>query len=119
RPLDTPSETQDRETRRQGSREKAYEALVDRLLASPHYGEHWARHWLDLVRYAETNSFERDNAKPFVWRYRDYVIRSFNEDKPYGDFVREQLAGDEAERITADSLIATGFLRLGIWDDEA
>ena len=73
----------------------AWERLIDRLLASPHYGEHWARHWLDLVRYAETNSFERDALKPNAWKYRDYVIRSFNDDKPYDQFLREQLAGDE------------------------
>ena len=96
----------------------AYDALVDRLLDSPHYGEKWGRHWLDLVRYAETNSYERDDPKPNVWRYRDYVIRSFNDDKPYDQFVREQLAGDELSRPTPDSLIATGYYRLGIWDDE-
>ena len=81
----------------------AYEKVVDRLLASPHYGEHWGRHWLDLVRYAETNSFERDGAKPFVWRYRDYVIRSFNQDKPYDRFIREQLAGDELDTVTDET----------------
>lgn len=97
---------------------KAYEEEVDKLLASPQYGERWARHWLDVVRYAETNSFERDGRKPFAWRYRDYVIRSLNEDKPYDQFVREQLAGDELPEITRDSLVATGFYRLGIWDDE-
>jgi hypothetical protein len=96
----------------------AYERLVEKLLDSPHYGEHWARYWLDLVRYAETNSFERDGAKPYVWRYRDYVIRSLNEDKPYDQFLREQLAGDELDEVTAESLIATGFYRLGLWDDE-
>lgn len=96
----------------------AYEKLIDKLLESPHYGEHWSRYWLDLVRYAETNSFERDNPKPFVWKYRDYVIRSFNDDKPYDQFVREQLAGDELEQVTADSIIATGYYRLGQWDDE-
>lgn len=96
----------------------AYESLVNKLLESPHYGEHWARYWLDLVRYAESNSFERDNPKPFVWRYRDYVIRSFNDDKPYDQFVLEQLAGDELPEVTKDSLIATGFYRLGPWDDE-
>ncbi len=96
----------------------AYAELVDRLLASPHYGEQWARHWLDLVRYAETNSYERDGDKPYVWRYRDYVIRSFNDDKPYDQFLREQLAGDELEEVTPDSIIATGYYRLGIWDDE-
>jgi len=97
---------------------QAWEKVVDRLLASPHYGERWGRHWLDLVRYAETNSFERDGDKPFVWRYRDYVIRSFNEDKPYDRFVREQIAGDELDVVTPESLIATGYYRLGIWDDE-
>jgi len=96
----------------------AFEAVVDRLLESPHYGEHWARHWLDLVRYAETNSYERDDPKPFVWRYRDYVIRSFNDDKPYDRFVREQLAGDELDDVTRESIVATGYYRLGIWDDE-
>ena len=96
----------------------AYENLVERLLDSSHYGEHWARYWLDLVRYAESNSFERDNPKPFVWRYRDYVIRSLNDDKPYDQFLREQLAGDELDEVTPESLIATGYYRLGIWDDE-
>jgi hypothetical protein len=97
----------------------ALERLVDRLLASPRHGEKWGRHWLDLVRYAETNGYERDGRKPFVWRFRDYVIRAFNEDKPYDQFIREQLAGDELEPLTADGIIATGFLRLGLWDDEA
>ena len=96
----------------------AYKDLVERLLESPHYGEHWARYWLDLVRYAESNSFERDNPKPYVWRYRDYVIRSLNQDKPYDQFLREQLAGDELDEVTPESLIATGYYRLGIWDDE-
>jgi len=96
----------------------AWEKVVDRLLAAPHYGEHWGRHWLDLVRYAETNSFERDGVKPHVWRYRDYVIRSFNDDKPYDQFVLEQLAGDELPEPSADGLIATGYYRLGLWDDE-
>ncbi len=96
----------------------AYEKVVDRLLGSRQYGEHWGRHWLDLVRYAESNSFERDNPKPFVWRYRDYVIRSFNDDKPYDQFLREQLAGDELDQVTPDGIIATGFYRLGLWDDE-
>lgn len=98
--------------------QQAWIQAVDTLLESPHYGEHWARYWLDLVRYAETNSFERDNPKPFVWRYRDYVIRSLNADKPYDQFVREQLAGDELDQVTAETLIATGYYRLGLWDDE-
>lgn len=98
--------------------DQAWESEVDRLLASEHYGERWARHWLDVVRYAETNSFERDGPKPHAWRYRDYVIRAFNEDKPYDQFLTEQLAGDELPEVTKDSLVATGFYRLGIWDDE-
>jgi hypothetical protein len=97
---------------------KAYEKLVDKLLASPRYGEKWGRHWLDLVRFAETNSYERDNPKPHAWRFRDYVIRAFNDDKPYDQFIREQLAGDELPSAGPDALIATGFYRLGIWDDE-
>jgi hypothetical protein len=97
----------------------AYERLVDRLLASPHYGEKWARHWLDLVRYAETNGFEFDQPKRFAWRYRDYVIAAFNQDKPYDQFLREQLAGDQFDAVTADSLIATGYYRLGQWDGGA
>src|SRR5205814_7187135 len=97
---------------------KAYAAVIERLLESPHYGEKWARHWLDLVRYAETNSCERDNPKPHVWRYRDYVIRAFNADKPFDRFVKEQLAGDELPDRNNESVIATGFYRLGIWDDE-
>ncbi len=96
----------------------AYETRVDRLLDSPHYGEKWARHWLDLVRFAETNSYERDDPKPSAWRFRDYVIRSFNADKPYPQFVREQLAGDELAPDDPDAIIATGYYRLGIWDDE-
>ncbi|MEM9646338.1 MAG: DUF1549 domain-containing protein, partial [Planctomycetota bacterium] len=96
----------------------AFSKLVDRLLESPHYGERWGRHWLDLVRYAETNSFERDGVKPNAWKYRDYVIKSLNDDKPYDQFVREQLAGDELDHVTTETLTATGFFRLGIWDDE-
>jgi hypothetical protein len=96
----------------------AYERLIDRLLASPQYGEKWGRHWLDLVRYAETHGYERDLAKPAAWRYRDYVIDSFNKDKPYDLFLREQLAGDELDEVTPETLTATGYYRLGIWDDE-
>ena len=98
-------------------RPDAYERLVDRLLASPHYGEKWARHWLDVVCYGETNSYERDAAKPNAYKYRDWVIRSFNEDKPYDQFVREQLAGDELDEVTPETMIATGYYRLGVWDD--
>ena len=99
-------------------RPDAYERLVDRLLASPRYGEKWARHWLDVVRYGESNSFERDAPKPFAWKYRDYVIRSLNDDKPYDQFIREQLAGDELDEVTPETITATGFYRLGTWDDE-
>ncbi len=96
----------------------AWEDLIDELLARPQYGEKWARHWLDVVRYAETNGFERDGKKPFIWRYRDYVIKAFNEDKPYDQFIIEQLAGDEIDAPTFDSIAATGFHRLMQWDDE-
>jgi hypothetical protein len=96
----------------------AWEKVVDRLLASPQYGEKWGRHWLDLVRYAESNSYERDGAKPNAWRYRDYVIQSLNADKPYDQFITEQLAGDELPEVTPERRIATGYYRLGIWDDE-
>jgi len=98
--------------------EKAFEKLIDQLLESPHYGEKWGRHWLDLVRFAETNSYERDATKPHAWRYRDYVIESFNQDKPYDVFIRQQIAGDEMSPWKREQIIATGFLRLGIWDDE-
>jgi mono/diheme cytochrome c family protein len=96
---------------------KAYEKLVDRLLADPRYGERWARHWLDLVRYAETHGFENDGARPHAWRYRDYVIRAFNEDKPYDRFIKEQIGGDELYPKDADAITATGFARLGPWDE--
>ena len=90
----------------------AWEKLIDRLLASPHYGERWARHWLDAARYADSQGFEHNFDRPNAWRYRDYVIRAFNEDKPYNDFIREQIAGDELPKVTNDSLIATGFLAM-------
>ncbi|MFO0937148.1 MAG: PSD1 and planctomycete cytochrome C domain-containing protein [Gemmataceae bacterium] len=96
----------------------AYEKLIDRLLASPHYGERWGRYWLDVARYAETSGYERDQVKPNVWRYRDWVITAFNEDMPYARFVREQLAGDELPDANVKSVIATGFIRLGTWNDE-
>jgi hypothetical protein len=96
----------------------AWDRLADKLLARPAYGERWGRHWLDLVRYGETNGYERDAPKPNVWRYRDYVIRSFNSDKPFNRFIEEQLAGDELADADAETLIATGYARLGPWDDE-
>ena len=96
----------------------AYERLIDRLLASPHYGEKWARHWLDLVRYADTNGFERDSDKNSAWKYRDFLIRALNDDMPYARFVKAHVAGDELADRDFDTLVATGFYRLGLWDDE-
>jgi hypothetical protein len=90
----------------------AYERLVDRLLASPRFGERWSQHWLDVVRYAETDGYKTDSLRPEAYRYRDYVIRAFNDDLPYDRFLRQQLAGDELEPDNPDGLIATGFLRL-------
>lgn len=95
-----------------------YEQLVNQLLASPQYGERWARHWLDVVRFADTSGYERDQAKPFAWKYRDWVVNAFNSDMPWDDFIRNQLAGDEIENRTEQSVVATGFLRLGTWNDE-
>ncbi len=100
------------------ARPDAWERLLDGLLARPEYGERWARHWLDVVRYAQSNGYERDGEKLFAWRYRDYVVRAFNADKPYDQFVREHLAGDELEPWSADAVIATGYARLGVYDDE-
>jgi hypothetical protein len=91
----------------------AYEKVVDRLLASSHYGERWASKWLDVVRYADTNGFELDQDRPHAWRYRDYVVRCFNQDKPYDRFIREQIAGDEMFPDDHEALIATGYLRAG------
>ncbi len=91
----------------------AWERLIDGLLASPHYGERYGRLWLDVARYADSAGFEYDTHRPNAWRYRDYVIKSFNEDKPYDRFLIEQIAGDEMDGRTDDSLIATGFLRMG------
>ena len=92
---------------------RAYETLVDRLLASPHYGERWGRHGLDLARFAASDGFEHDAARPNAWRYRDYVVRAFNADKPYDRFIREQLAGDELFPGDPDAQIATAFNLLG------
>jgi hypothetical protein len=97
---------------------EAWARVIDGLLARPQYGERWGRHWLDVVRFAQSNGYERDGEKPQAWRYRDYVVQAFNEDKPYDQFVREQLAGDELEPVTTNGLVATGFQRLGVWDDE-
>ncbi len=94
----------------------AYERLVDQLLDNPQFGQRWARHWLDLVRYADSDGYRIDHYRPNAWRYRDYVIRSFNDDKPYDRFVQEQLAGDEMFPGDSDALIATGFLRHWIYE---
>ncbi len=96
----------------------AWPRLIDRLLASPRHGEHWARYWLDLVRFAETDGYERDKLKPNIWRYRDWVINAFNSDMPYTQFVAEQLAGDEVPNRTEQSVVATGMIRAGTWNDE-
>src|SRR5581483_6310046 len=94
----------------------AFARLVDRLLASPRYGEQAARHWLDVVRYADSSGFSNDFERPNAWRYRDYVIRSFNQDKPFDRFILEQLAGDELEPANPEMLVAVGFLRMGPWE---
>lgn len=97
----------------------AWEKVVDRLLASPAYGERWARHWLDVVRFSESNGFEDDAPRPHAWPYRDFVIRSLNADKPYDLFVRQQLAGDVLAPVTHEGIEATGFLVAGPWDHAA
>lgn len=94
----------------------AYEKLVDRLLESKHYGERWARHWLDVVKYADSNGYDKDKLRPNAWPYRDYVIRSLNEDKPYGRFVQEQIAGDVLFPGEPDGIVGLGFIAAGPWD---
>jgi hypothetical protein len=101
--------------------EEAIGNVVDRLLASPHYGEQWGRHWLDVVRYADSSGYANDYERGNAWRYRDYVVRAFNDDKPYDQFIREQIAGDELDPSSfiahpAEGLIAVGFLRMGPWE---
>ena len=95
---------------------KAYSKLVDRLLASPRYGERWARHWLDVVHYGETHGYDKDKPRNNAWPYRDYVIRAFNDDKPYARFVQEQIAGDVLFPDTVDGITALGFIAAGPWD---
>jgi hypothetical protein len=101
---------------------QAFDTVTERLLASARYGEHWARHWLDVVRYADSDGFSNDYERPNAWRYRDYVIRSFNADKPYDRFITEQIAGDETfcdcngDPNEAEKLIAVGMLRMGPWE---
>jgi hypothetical protein len=95
---------------------EAFSLVVERLLESPHYGERMAQHWLDVVRYADSSGFSNDYERGNAWRYRDFVVRSFNEDKPYNQFIREQIAGDEIDPSDPELLIATGFLRMGPWE---
>ena len=99
-------------------RPDAFEQRIEHLLSMPGYGERWGRHWLDVVRFAQSNGYERDDEKQEAWRYRDYVIKSFNEDKPYDQFMQEQLAGDEMPHTGDEGIVATGFYRLGVYDDE-
>jgi len=94
----------------------AVKEYAGELMASPHYGEQFARHWFDVARYADSAGFANDYTRPNAWRYRDYVIRAFHEDKPYDDFVREQVAGDELDAADTENLVATGFLRMGPWE---
>ncbi|HEY7313212.1 MAG TPA: DUF1553 domain-containing protein [Gemmataceae bacterium] len=94
----------------------AYERLVDRLLDSPRYGERWARHWLDVVHYGDTHGYDKDKVRPNAWPYRDYLIRAFNEDRPYSRFVKEQIAGDVFYPDTRDGIVGLGFLAAGPWD---
>lgn len=94
----------------------AYDKLIDRLLASPRYGERWARHWLDVAHFGETHGYDKDKRRDHAWPYRDWVIDAFNADKPYRDFVREQIAGDVVNRDDPTAIIATGFIAAGPWD---
>ncbi len=94
----------------------AYERLVDRLLASPRYGERWARHWLDIAHYGDTHGYDKDKLRPNAWPYRDYVVRSLNEDKRYDRFILEQIAGDILWPDTVDGITGTGFIAAGPWD---
>jgi hypothetical protein len=100
----------------QDPRSDAWERVIDRLLDSPRYGERWGRHWLDVVHYGDTHGYDKDKRRDFGWRYRDYVIRAFNADKPYARFVREQLAGDVLSPGDLDGVTATGFIAAGPWD---
>nr|WP_161501280.1 DUF1549 and DUF1553 domain-containing protein [Rhodopirellula sp. SM50] len=96
--------------------EQAWRDLVDRLLAAPEFGEKWGQHWLDIARYAETHGYDKDQPRNNAWPYRDYVINSFNSDKPFGQFAREQIAGDVLADETSEGIVATGFLSAGPWD---
>ena len=97
----------------------AYTKVVDRLLASPRYGERWARHWLDIAHYADSHGNDQDRPRPNAWPYRDYLVRSFNEDKPYARFVEEQIAGDVLFPEDGQGIVGTGFLAAGPWDESS
>src|SRR5207248_9536496 len=97
----------------------AYEKLVDRLLASPRYGERWARHWMDIAHFAETHGHDQDAVREHAWPYRDYLIAALNADKPYAQFIQEQIAGDVLFPNDPQALIATGFLADGPWDESS
>ncbi len=112
----TPREVEQFRAAYESQPEAAVQAFAKQLMASPHYGEHFAWHWLDVARYADTAGFANDYSRPNAWRYRDYVVRAFNEDKPYNQFVRQQIAGDEIDEENVENLIATGFLRMGPWE---
>jgi len=114
-----PQREAEREPAQPVRNETAYRALVDHLLASPHYGERWARHWLDVVRFGETQGYERNRIRPSAWRYRDWVIQALNDDLPYDDFIRLQLAGDVLRPGDYDAVIATGYHVCGTWDQVA
>ena len=118
----TPEEIETFQNAWQENPDAAWEALIDRLLASPHYGERWGQHWLDVARYADTAGYSNDYERSNMWRYRDYVVRAFNDDKPYHKFIIEQIAGDELwnelpkNERDSELLVATSFLRMGAWD---
>ncbi|MCA9119560.1 MAG: PSD1 domain-containing protein [Planctomycetaceae bacterium] len=112
----SPLEVEEFQAEYEANPDRAINSFANRLMASPHYGEHFGWHWLDIVRYADTAGFANDYSRPNAWRYRDFVVRSFNGDKPYDQFVRQQIAGDEIDESHVENLIATGFLRMGPWE---
>src|SRR5207253_4074578 len=98
---------------------RAYEKVVDRLLASPHYGERWARHWMDVIHFAETHGHDQDVPRENAWPYRDYLVRAFNADRPWGRMAEEQVAGDILYPDHPDGVVATGLLAAGPWDESS
>lgn len=112
----TPADVEAFESEYANNPEQAVVDFAQRLMDTPHYGEHFGQHWLDVARYADSAGFANDYARPNAWRYRDYVVRAFNQDKPYNEFVLQQIAGDEIDATDPENLIATGFLRMGPWE---